>query len=81
MGPASRLKNARVGRDQGGDMDSSDDQAPAKLALQYAEEVLCANWNPLALLVVEPVKHAVTRVVDGSEAEAFLARLYRCQQA
>jgi hypothetical protein len=81
MGSANTLINVHAGRNQGDGMNSSDDQAAAKPAPQYAEEVLCANWNPLALLVVEPVKHAVARAVDGSEAEAFLARLYRCQQA
>jgi hypothetical protein len=62
-------------------MRSSDHGAPAKQALQYAEEVLCANWNPLALLVVEPATPARASAVDGGDAEAFLARLYRCQQA
>jgi hypothetical protein len=71
----------RVGRDQGGDMSSGDQRIPAKQPLQYAEEVLCANWNPLALLVAEPVTQARATGVDGSDAEAFLARLYRCQQA
>lgn len=62
-------------------MSSSDHGVPAKLALQYADEVLCANWNPLALQVVETVTPARASAVDGADAEAFLARLYRCQQA
>ena len=62
-------------------MNSNDEQAPAARVPQYAEEVLCANWNPLALLVAEPAVRARAAAVDGSDAEAFLARLYRCQQA
>jgi hypothetical protein len=71
----------RVVRDQGGKMRSSEQGLPAKPALQYADEVLCANWNPLAPQVVETVTPARASAVDGSDAEAFLARLYRCQQA
>ncbi len=48
---------------------------------QYAEEVLCANWNPLALMLTEPLAPAQPSVPDGIDAEAFLARLYLCQQA
>ena len=62
-------------------MSTGDHKIPVKHPLQYAEEVLCANWNPLALLVAEPVTQARSASVDGSDAEAFLARLYRCQQA
>ena len=61
-------------------MSSSKDSA-VQQPLQYADEVLCANWNPLALLVAEPAKHAVSRVVDAGDVEALLARVYRCQQA
>lgn len=71
----------RAGRNQGDDMSSSENRIPANSPLQYAEEVLCANWNPLALLVAEPVQRARVSAVDGSDADAFLARLYRCQQA
>jgi len=62
-------------------MNSNDQDTAAQQSPQYADEVLCANWNPLALLVAEPVKQAVARVVDGADVEALLARLYRCQQA
>ena len=62
-------------------MKSSDDKATAEPALQYAEEVLCASWNPLAVLVAEPAARVRAAAVDGGDAEAFLARLYRCQQA
>lgn len=62
-------------------MGSVNYQIPASNLLEYGEEVLCANWNPLALLVAEPVAAARSTGVDGSDAEAFLARLYRCQQA
>ena len=49
--------------------------------IEYGDEVLCANWNPLAMLVTEPAAYPRAAPVDGSEADAFLARLYRCQQA
>ena len=63
------------------EMSSSEHKIPANSPLQYADEVLCANWNPLALLVAEPVNRASAAAVDSGDAEAFLARLYRCQQA
>lgn len=71
----------RIGRDQGDDMSSSDYGASTRQTLQYADEVLCANWNPLARLLVEPMVPANAPSLDGGDAEAFLARLYRCQQA
>lgn len=68
-------------RDEGGDMSSSDDGVAVRQAPQYADEVLCAGWNPLALQVAEPAVRRRAPGVDGSDAEALLARLYRCQQA
>ena len=62
-------------------MSSRDEKLPAKTEVQYGDEVLCANWNPLALLLAEPLSGARAASVDGGDAEAFLARLYRCQQA
>ena len=62
-------------------MNSSDDEVTAKPAPHYAEEVLCASWNPLALQVAESAAPAHPAALDGNDAEAFLARLYRCQQA
>ncbi len=62
-------------------MTTSGHRIPADPSLQYADEVLCANWNPLALLVAEPASAAPAPGVDGTDADAFLARLYRCQQA
>jgi len=61
-------------------MNSSDDEA-TKPAPHYAEEVLCASWNPLALQVAESAAPTRPAALDGNDAEAFLARLYRCQQA
>jgi hypothetical protein len=44
--------------------------------------VLCASWNPVVLLLAEPLAHASKPVADdGGDAESFLARLYRWQQA
>lgn len=62
-------------------MSSDIHKIPAKPPVQYGDEVLCANWNPLALLVAETVRRAPATAVDGGEAEAFLARLYCSQQA
>jgi hypothetical protein len=62
-------------------MSSSEQPVAEKQSLQYADEVLCASWNPLALLVAEPASAKPAPSVDGNDAEAFLARLYRCQQA
>lgn len=62
-------------------MSSEDVNNPAQQPLQYAEEVLCANWSPLALLLAEPLARAQKSVLDGVDVETFLARLYLCQQA
>ena len=48
---------------------------------QYAEEVLCANWNPLARMLFESLAQPQKPVPEGIDADAFLARLYLCQQA
>jgi len=58
-------------------MSSEDSENPAP---QYADEVLCANWNPLALMLAEPLARAQASVFDGVEIEAFLARLYLFQR-
>jgi hypothetical protein len=60
------------------DMNSDDSENPAP---QYAEEVLCANWNPLALMLAEPPARVPGSVFEGVDIEAFLARLYLCQRA
>jgi hypothetical protein len=60
---------------------SSDSIKNQNTAPQYADEVLCANWNPLALMLAEPSAQAQTSVPDGIDVEAFLARLYLSQQA
>ena len=62
-------------------MRSEDTKNLAPQPPQYAEEVLCANWNPLALMLAEPLALAQKSVLEGIEVEAFLARLYLCQQA
>jgi len=59
-------------------MSSENSENPAP---QYADEVLCANWNPLALMLAEPLARAQASVLDGVDIEAFLARLYLFQRA
>ena len=46
----------------------------------YAEEVLCANWNPLAMAVVE-LRARAEQTLAECDIEGFLARLYLCQRA
>jgi hypothetical protein len=47
----------------------------------YADEVLCANWHPLVLLLAEPLARAQKTALNAVEAEDFLTRLYSCQRA
>ena len=70
----------RIRREKGGDMSATDDKAVNHIR-QYADEVLCAGWNPLAMQVTEPTARPHAAAVEGGDAEGFLARLYRCQQA
>jgi hypothetical protein len=60
---------------------SEDKKNLAPQPSQYAEEVLCANWSPLALMLGEPPAHAPKPELDGSDVESLIARLYQCQQA
>ena len=63
-------------------MSSEHHENPTPQPQPYAEEVLCAGWNPVVLLLAEPLAHASKPVAaDGSDIESFLARLYRWQQA
>ena len=61
-------------------MNSRDFENQVPAPSQYTDEVLYANWNPLARLLAEPLAHAKNAVFDSAEVEAFLARLYVCQQ-
>ncbi len=47
----------------------------------YADEVLCANWHPLVLLLAEPLARAHATALNDGDAADFLARLYLCQRA
>jgi hypothetical protein len=62
-------------------MSSEQAKKPAPQLLSYADEVLCANWNPLALMLAEPLVRAQQTVLDAADVESMLARLYLCQQA
>ena len=62
-------------------MSSDDTKNPAPQPPQYAEEVLCANWSPLALLLAEPLVSARQSGFDAADVDDMLARLYLCQQA
>lgn len=62
-------------------MNSEDKKNTAPQPQHYAEEVLCANWNPLVLLLSEPPACAHKKLPDSSEVEDLMARLYLSQQA
>ena len=62
-------------------MTTKEDQDERPAEPTYADEVLCANWHPLVLLLAEPLVRAQKTVLDAGEAEDFLARLYLGQQA
>ena len=49
--------------------------------MTYADEVLCANWHPLVLMLAEPLARVQKTAPDAREAEDFLARLYLSQHA
>ncbi|HWP90256.1 MAG TPA: hypothetical protein VNM70_20415 [Burkholderiales bacterium] len=57
------------------------DRNDQPLPLAYADEVLCANWHPLVLMLAEPLTRVRKTALDAVEAEDLLARLYSCQQA
>jgi hypothetical protein len=62
-------------------MTMNSEQDDRQVLLSYADEVLCANWHPLVLLLAEPLARVQKTALSASEVEAFLARLYLCQQA
>jgi hypothetical protein len=49
--------------------------------VNYADEVLCANWHPLALMLAEPLARVQQTALDAGNVEDFLARLYVSQHA
>ena len=57
-------------------MDADNEQPP----IAYADEILCANWHPLVLLLGEPLTR-VKKTLDAVDAEDLLVRLYSSQQA
>ena len=76
--PQSGMREAR---NRGDDMSAGENSFSVNATLQYAEEVLCANWNPLAPAVAEPMHRARVPAIDGNDVDALMARLYCCQQA
>ena len=60
--------------------DNLDDNQQSAAA-SYADEVLCANWHPLVLLLAEPLARVKKTALTDRDAADFLARLYLCQQA
>jgi hypothetical protein len=57
------------------------DEDSRQPTVTYADEVLCANWHPLVLLLAEPLARVSKTALDAGEAEDFLARLYLSQRA
>jgi hypothetical protein len=62
-------------------MNSEDKKNTAPQLQPYAEEVLCANWNPLVLMLSESLVSAQQAAPDSSDVEDLMARLYLSQQA
>src|SRR5450759_4912780 len=62
-------------------MNSEDKKNTVPQPQPYAEEVLCANWNPLVPLLSEPLACAQKTVPDSSDVDDFMTRLYLSQQA
>ena len=60
-------------------MNADKDKQPA--AAPYADEVLCANWHPLVLLLAEPRARVQKTLPEAGDVEELLARLYLAQQA
>ncbi|MDB5811681.1 MAG: hypothetical protein JWN94_3803 [Betaproteobacteria bacterium] len=58
------------------DADTDKDQP----AIAYADEILCANWHPLVLMLTEPLTR-VRKTLDTVDAENLLVRLYSSQEA
>ena len=50
-------------------MATGDNGFSINTTLQYAEEVLCANWNPLASAVAEHLHRARMPAIDGRSEE------------
>lgn len=63
-------------------MDEKTDIAAPEVQPEYGPEVLCANWNPLAAAIAEPVEACRELVAELAtiDAEAFLSSFYRSQQ-
>ncbi len=62
-------------------MNSEDTKDTAPQPQPYADEVLCANWNPLVRLLSEPPACAQATAPDSSDVDDLMARLYVSQQA
>jgi poly(3-hydroxybutyrate) depolymerase len=57
------------------DADAEKEQLP----VTYPDEILCANWHPLVLLLAEPLTK-VRKTLDEVDAADLLARLYSSQR-
>ena len=63
-------------------MDPTLDKSAQGEPAEYGLEVLCANWNPLAATLAEPVEACRELVTElaAVDVEGFLASFYRSQQ-
>jgi hypothetical protein len=57
---------------------NADKDQPAAGA-PYADEVLCANWHPLVLMLAEPLARVQKTAPAGEDVEGLLARHYLAQ--
>ena len=65
-------------------MDAPDTQPGLFPPEEYGAEVLCAGWNPLVAVVLEPVKQVCGKLLadlSAGDAEVFLKQFYRSQKS
>jgi len=65
-------------------MDAPDTQSVPFPPEDYGVEVLCAGWNPLVAVAVEPVRRACGKLLTDLstvDAEVFLKQFYRSQKS
>lgn len=64
-------------------IDSTPHKVKAANSDPYGPEVLCASWNPVVAALAGPAEGRPTLLTEAAaaDAETFLPRFYRAQQA
>lgn len=63
-------------------MDDTHKSSETSRSEEYGTEVMCANWNPVVSVVVEPIGQVCREWladISSSEVDGFLRQLYRCE--